>query len=264
MNVNRTLIAFLAVAGSVAAQQPATKSSTQTPAKKSGSAAAPAKKSSAPASPFNRALLNPANLKAKAPATYDVKLTTTKGDVVVRVTREWAPAGADRFYNLVKNRFYDDASFFRVANNFVVQFGLSAYPQVNDVWQQANIPDDRVRRPNAKGTLTFATAGPNTRTTQVFINLKDNGFLDSQGFAPFGEVVEGMSVVAQFYGGYGEDPTGKQGQIAAGGKAYLAKNYPKLDSIVKATIVAGEAAATEPATKAPEKKAATTPTKKTP
>ena len=140
--------------------------------------------------------MNPAALKAVAPALYRVKFTTTKGDFVVEVHKEWAPIGADRFYNLVRNRFFTDAAFFRVVPNFIVQFGMPASPAVNAVWEKASIKDDPVKQSNKRGTLVFATAGPNTRTTQFFINLKDNGAsLDGQGFAPFGTVTEGMEIV---------------------------------------------------------------------
>jgi peptidyl-prolyl cis-trans isomerase A (cyclophilin A) len=208
--------------------------------------------STAPTAGFNRALLNPAALKERAPETFDAKFVTTKGDFVVRVTRAWAPNGADRFYNLVKNGFFDNASLFRCVPGFMVQFGLSAYPEVNSAWQTATIRDDRVTQKNLRGRITFATAGPNTRTTQVFINYADrNTFLDSQGFSPFGEVVEGMGVVDKLYSGYGEATTNLQGEIASKGKAFLDKNFPKLDSIKTATIVAPEAGA---ATAAPPKK----------
>jgi peptidyl-prolyl cis-trans isomerase A (cyclophilin A) len=186
-------------------------------------------------------LLNPATLTAKAPEVYEVKFATTKGDFLIQITRAWAPQGADRFYNLVENHFYDDASFFRVLPGFVVQFGLSANPQISRVWQMANIKDDPVKQSNRPGFITFATAGPNTRTTQVFINLGNNAQLDSMGFAPFGEVTQGMDVVKQLYSGYGEGaPSGRgpdQGSVSSQGKAYLDKNFPKLDSIKTATIV---------------------------
>ena len=188
------------------------------------------------------ALLNPASLHAKAPDVYEVKFTTTKGDFVVQVNRAWAPVGADRFYNLVKHHFYDEASFFRVLPGFVVQFGLSANPQVSKVWQDATIKDDRVTQSNKPGFLTFAMAGPNTRTTQIFINLGDNAQLDSMGFAPFGQVTSGMDVVQKLYSGYGEGaPSGRgpdQGAITTQGKEYLDKNFPNLDSIKSATIQA--------------------------
>ena len=181
------------------------------------------------------ALLHPASLNAKAPDTYEVKFTTTKGDFVVRVTRAWAPLGADRFYNLVQHGFFTDAAFFRLVPGFIVQFGLSADPAVNKVWRSANIKDDTVTQSNRPGTLTFATAGPNTRTTQLFINYGNNASLDNQGFAPFGTVTSGMDVVQKLYSGYGERPD--QGAITMQGKAYIDRNYPKLDSIKSATVL---------------------------
>jgi peptidyl-prolyl cis-trans isomerase A (cyclophilin A) len=192
-----------------------------------------------PRGPGNRiSLMNPAALHAQAPATFKARFTTTKGDFVVEVHRDWAPNGADRFYNLVKNGFYDEATVFRALPGFVVQFGMHAKPAVEAVWQKANIRDDAVKQSNKKGYLVFATAGPNTRTTQVFINLGDNTQLDAQGFSPFGMVVEGMDVVEKFYTGYGDPPRGPdQGRIAAEGKAYLDKNFPQLDSIKSAKIV---------------------------
>ena len=186
-------------------------------------------------------LLNPASLTEKAPETYEVKFTTTKGDFVLTVTRAWAPLGADRFYNLVKHHFFDNAGFFRVVPGFVVQFGLSADPNVNRAWQNATIKDDRVTQSNKPGFITFATAGANTRTTQVFINLGDNAGLDRQGFSPFGQVTQGFDVVKQLYTGYGEAPD--QGQITSKGKAYLDQNFPKLDSIKVAVIVPAAATA---------------------
>ena len=181
------------------------------------------------------ALLHPAELKAKAPDVYDVKFTTTKGDFVVQVNRAWAPIGADRFYNLVKHGFFTGAPFFRVVPGFIIQFGLTPDPAVNRAWQNANIKDDPVTQSNKPGYLTFATAGPNTRTTQLFINFGNNTFLDNQGFAPFGQVTSGMDVVKNLYSGYGEQPN--QGSIRSQGKAYIEKNFPKIDSIVSATVV---------------------------
>jgi peptidyl-prolyl cis-trans isomerase A (cyclophilin A) len=186
-------------------------------------------------------LLKPSSLSEQAPATFKAKFTTTKGDFVVEVTRAWAPLGADRFYNLVKNHFYDGAAFFRVLPGFVAQFGLSARPEISRVWASATIKDDPVTQSNLQGYLTFATAGRNTRTTQLFINLADNQNLDGMGFAPFGKVTEGMDVVQQFYGGYGEGaPSGNgpnQSRITNEGKAYLDKSFPLLDSIKTAVIV---------------------------
>ena len=182
------------------------------------------------------ALLHPATLKAKAPDVFEVKFTTTKGDFVVQVTRAWAPIGADRFYNLVKHGFFTDTPFFRVVPGFIIQFGLSGDPAVNRAWHNANLKDDPVTQSNKPGYLTFATAGPNTRTTQLFINFGDNGGLDGQGFAPFGQVTSGMDVVQSLYSGYGEQPD--QGSITSQGKAYIEKNFPKIDSIKSATVVA--------------------------
>jgi len=193
------------------------------------------------AASFDPALLQPATLAAKAPETFDVKFTTTKGDFVVRVTRAWAPRGAYRFYNLVQHHFYDDASFFRVISGFMVQFGISAHPPVARVWNAAPIKDDPVKQSNTRGMVTYAMAGPNTRTTQVFINYQDNSRLDGDGFSPFGKVVEGMKVVDALYSGYGEGaPSGRgpgQDKVQSLGKAYLDKNFPKLDSIKTARIV---------------------------
>jgi peptidyl-prolyl cis-trans isomerase A (cyclophilin A) len=186
-------------------------------------------------------LLKPSSLNEQAPATFKAKFSTTKGDFVVEVTRAWAPLGADRFYNLVKYHFYDGAAFFRVLPGFVAQFGLSAKPEISRVWANATIKDDPVTQSNLTGYLTFATAGPNTRTTQLFINLADNANLDGMGFAPFGKVTEGMDVVQQFYSGYGEGAPGgngpDQGRVTNEGKAYLDKSFPLLDSIKTAVIV---------------------------
>jgi len=156
------------------------------------------------------------------------------------VHRDWAPNGADRFYNLVKNGFYDDARFFRVIENFMVQFGLNGDPKISAVWRDANIKDDPVTESNLRGYITFATAGPDTRTTQVFINYGDNAGLDGQGFAPFGKVVSGLDVVDHLYKVYGEGAPGgsgpNQGLVQTQGNAYLKKNFPQLDYIKKATV----------------------------
>jgi peptidyl-prolyl cis-trans isomerase A (cyclophilin A) len=183
---------------------------------------------------------NPSALKEQAPATYKANLDTSKGPVVIEVRREWAPNGADRFYNLVKNGFYDDARFFRVISGFMVQFGINADPKISAQWRVANIPDDPVKQSNKRGYITFATAGPNTRTTQVFINFGDNAALDRQGFAPFGQVTTGMNVVDMLYSGYGEGaPNGRgpnQGRVQNEGNAYLTKDFPSLDFVKKATV----------------------------
>ncbi len=194
-------------------------------------------------------LLNPSTLAARAPQTFQAKFTTTKGDFVIQVTRSWAPLGADRFYNLVRSGFFTDAAFFRVIAGFMVQFGISAKPDVAAAWESARLKDDPVTKSNKRGFITFATAGPTTRTTQMFINFGDNGNLDSQGFSPFGEVIEGMSVVDKLYAGYGEGaPQGRgpdQGRVRQLGKAYLDKSFPNLDRILSATIVPAAAADTK-------------------
>jgi len=204
-------------------------------------------------------LFHPSLLKAKAPDVYEVKFTTTKGDFVIQVTRAWAPLGADRFYNLVKHHYFNNNSFFRVVPGFVVQFGLSPSPAINKALQNATIADDPVTQSNRVGTITFATSGPNSRTTQVFISLGDNSSLDSQGFAPFGQVTSGMDVVQQLFSGYGDLPEmggngPREDAIAAQGKQYLDKNFPKLDSIVSASIISPVPAS--PSHTAPKKPAA--------
>ena len=192
------------------------------------------------------ALLHPDTLKAKAPENFQVTFHTTKGDFVVDVTRSWAPLGADRFYNLVKHGFFTGAPFFRVVPGFVVQFGLSASPAVNKVWADADIKDDPVTQRNVPGSLVFATAGPNTRTTQLFINLGDNSSgLDRQGFAPFGKVTSGMDVVQKIYPGYGERPD--QGMITSQGSAYFSKAFPNLD-LINSAVVTSPASTTGAAT----------------
>jgi peptidyl-prolyl cis-trans isomerase A (cyclophilin A) len=181
-------------------------------------------------------LLHPASLHAKAPAVYKATFKTTRGTFVVTVHRAWAPRGADRFYNLVRAHFFDGVVFFRVVKHFVVQFGISGDPAVSRAWQTANIQDDPVKTSNTAGTFTFADAGPNTRTTQVFVNLGNNAALDTQGFSPFGRVTSGMSVVTHLYGGYGDQPTNDQPQITSQGNAFLRKQFPKLDHIVTARL----------------------------
>jgi len=185
-------------------------------------------------------LANPSALTEQAPTTYKVRFDTTKGAFVIQVTRAWAPNGADRFYNLVKNGFYDNVRFFRVVSGFMVQFGINGDPQLSARWRQAQILDDRVTQSNKRGMITFATAGPNTRTTQVFINFADNSMLDNQGFAPFGRVVSGMNVVDALNAEYGEGaPNGNgpdQSRLQTEGNAYLAKSFSRMDYVKKATI----------------------------
>jgi peptidyl-prolyl cis-trans isomerase A (cyclophilin A) len=191
-------------------------------------------------------LKNPASLNEKAPAVYKVKLDTSAGPVVIEVHRDWAPLGADRFYNLVKNGFYDNVRFFRVLSGFMAQGGMNGDPAIQKVWGRANFNDDPVKQSNKRGFVTFAKTGaPNSRSTQFFINYADNSNLDSQGFAPFGQVVSGMEAVDKFYS-YGRQNVPDQGMITAEGNAYLQKDYPKLDYIKKATI---EPAAAPPAKK---------------
>jgi peptidyl-prolyl cis-trans isomerase A (cyclophilin A) len=179
-------------------------------------------------------LKDPSALKEQAPATYKANFDTSAGKFVVDVHRDWAPKGADRFYNLVKNGFFDECRFFRVVPNFMVQFGINGEPDIQKSWANANIADDPVKQSNKKGYMTFATRGKDTRTSQVFINFKDNAFLDAQGFAPFGEVSSGMDVVEKINAEYGEKPN--QGSIQANGNTYLKASFPKLDYIKKATI----------------------------
>jgi peptidyl-prolyl cis-trans isomerase A (cyclophilin A) len=186
-------------------------------------------------------LKDPAKLKEQAPAKYNARFDTSVGSFVITVTREWAPLGADRFYNLVKNGYYDNVRFFRVIPNFMVQFGISGDPALNAVWRNARIGVDPVKQRNMRGYITYAMGGsPDTRTTQVFINFRDNSNLDAQGFAPFGQVTTGMEVVDKIYQGYGEGaPRGDgpdQGRIQAEGNAYLMKSFAKLDYVKKATI----------------------------
>jgi peptidyl-prolyl cis-trans isomerase A (cyclophilin A) len=182
-------------------------------------------------------LMDPAKLAEKAPDTFKAKFETTKGAFVIEVHRDWAPNGADRFYNLVKNGYFDGVKFFRVVPGFVVQFGIHGDPSIAAKWLKSNIPDDAVKESNKKGYLTFAmSSAPNSRSVQMFINLRDNTGLDAKGFAPLGKVVSGMDIVEKLYDGYAEGLTQLQGRIAAEGNAFLEKNYPQLDGIKKATI----------------------------
>jgi peptidyl-prolyl cis-trans isomerase A (cyclophilin A) len=165
---------------------------------------------------------------------FRVQFVTTAGNFVVEVNPKWAPRGAERFRQLVEDRFYDGAAFFRVLPNFVVQFGLAADPKMTKKWDKT-FPDDPVLQTNRRGSVVYATMGRNTRSTQLFINLRSNQHLDSDGFAPFGQVVEGMEVVDKIYSGHGEQPD--QQAITARGNAYLKANFPKLDYIKTARIV---------------------------
>jgi peptidyl-prolyl cis-trans isomerase A (cyclophilin A) len=186
-------------------------------------------------------LLDPSQASERAPEVFRTRFDTTKGAFVIEVNRSWAPRGADRFYNLVRVGFFEDIAFFRVLDGFVAQFGISGDPKVSEKWRDANILDEPVKASNLAGYITFAKGGPNTRTTQLFINLADNVNLDRMGFPPFGKVVEGMSVVSSLYSGYGEGaPRGRgpdQSLIQERGNTYLKKQFPKFDYIKTASIV---------------------------
>jgi peptidyl-prolyl cis-trans isomerase A (cyclophilin A) len=185
-------------------------------------------------------LSNPAELREQAPPVYKAKFDTTKGAFVIEVHRDWAPNGADRFYNLVKNGFYDNVRFFRVISGFMVQFGIHGDPKISAPWREAQLRDDPVKQSNKRGYITYAMAGPNTRTSQVFINFGDNASLDSQGFSPFGRVISGMEVVDKLNAEYGEGaPRGRgpdQSRMQMEGNAYLTKDFGRLDYVTKATI----------------------------
>lgn len=187
------------------------------------------------------ALLDPTKATATAPDLYEVKFVTSAGDFVMKVHRDWSPNGADRFYNLVSNKYYDGVVFFRVIDGFMAQVGIHGDPSVNNVWRQARIQDDPVVESNKRGFVSFATGGPNTRTTQFFINFGNNANLDGMGFSPFAEVTEGMDVVDSLYKGYGEGaPRGRgpnQGLIQSQGNAYLNEKYPELSFVKTARVI---------------------------
>jgi len=180
--------------------------------------------------------------QAKAPDEFKVRITSTKGTFVVKVTTEWAPIGATRFYHLVNNGFFDDSRFFRVKKEFIAQFGIPGNPEVTSNWVDQELEDDPVIQSNLRGFLSYAMTGPNTRTTQIYINLIDNARLDAGGFSPFGEVIEGMEAVDALYSGYDESAgggmrLGKQQQMLTLGNKHLDANFPKLDKLIKAEIV---------------------------
>jgi peptidyl-prolyl cis-trans isomerase A (cyclophilin A) len=186
----------------------------------------------------NPELLTPTDalVNAAAPDSFTVLFETSKGNFTVLARRAWAPRGVDRFHYLVSHGYYDDVRFFRVIPGFVAQFGISGFPEVAMVWRERGIQDDPVIMGNTKGRITYAMGGPNSRTTQLFINLADNSRLDADGFAAFGDVVEGMSVVESFYGGYGNDGV-SQGLFQEQGNIYVTTNFPELDFIKSARIV---------------------------
>ena len=188
-------------------------------------------------------LMEPASAEFShpAPERFEVLFETSQGEFVVEVHREWAPLGAERFYNLVRTGYYDGLRFFRVIPGFVAQFGIHAEPGVTEAWRSFRFPDDPVVQPNRRGTLTFATAGPNSRTVQLFLNLANNVHLDASGFAPIGEVISGMDAVERLYAGYGEGaPRGQgpdQGRLQAEGEDYLSSDFPQLSRILSARVV---------------------------
>ena len=192
----------------------------------------------------DRALHDPASAfwQQHAPDVYRAKFETTKGSFVLEVIRALSPLGADRFYNLIRAGYYDDSRFTRVVPNFIVQFGVPRDSVLARLWYHNTFPDDSVKTSNVRGTFAFAMRGPNDRTTQVYISLVDNVRNDPQGFSPMGRVVEGMSVVDSIYTGYGETSgggvrAGKQGPLLEGGNAYVDREWPKLDHLIRATII---------------------------
>lgn len=194
--------------------------------------------------PDRAALLDPRHelWSRPAPEVFRARFETSQGAFVVEVRRGWAPHGADRFYGLVAAGFFDGSRFFRVVPGFVAQFGIPGDPAVTALWKGRTIPDDPVRESNLRGTLAYAMTGPGTRSTQLYLNLKDNPRLDAQGFAPIGRVVSGMDVVDRLYGAYGETAGGgmrggRQGPLLAGGNAYLDARFPKLDRLLRATLL---------------------------
>jgi peptidyl-prolyl cis-trans isomerase A (cyclophilin A) len=181
-------------------------------------------------------------LKAPSPDIYKIKFETNEGDIILEVHREWSPNGADRLYHLVNYHFFDGVRFFRVVKRFMAQFGYHGDPKIGNVWKEKTFPDDPVQESNLRGYLTFAkSAAPNSRSTNLFINYKDNSFLDNQGFSPLGKVIQGMEVVDKLYGGYGDAaPRGKgpsQAKIMQEGNAYLNKDFPEMDYIKKARVI---------------------------
>jgi len=188
-------------------------------------------------------LLRPSQFTETAPASYRVRLETSEGDVVIEVHRGWAPLGADRFYNLVRGGFYDDARVYRVVDGFMAQFGLNADPYVNQAWKTQYLVDDPVAQSNTRGRVAFAKGGVHTRTTELFISYKDNSALDAEGFAPIGEVVEGMDVVDSFHSAYGDGPPRGEGpyqaMAQARGNVYLDAEFPELTRIVRASVEPG-------------------------
>ena len=186
-------------------------------------------------------LKDPSQLTERAPDLFRARFDSSQGTFVIAVEREWAPLAADRFYNLVKNGFYNDTRFFRVLDGFMAQFGLHADPEVQAAWRSANLKDEPVKKSNTRGFVSFTRESSlNSRYTMIFINYKDNSYLDADGFAPFGQVINGMDVVDRLYSGYGRQNIPDQRRILREGNAYLLAEYPKLDFVKTATIATGE------------------------
>ena len=192
---------------------------------------------------YNPMLLTPDALTETAPDVFQARFETSKGDFVIEVHRDWSPKGADRFYNLVANGYYDNVRFFRVMSGFMVQFGIHGDSEVSAVWRERRINDDPVVQSNTRGFVSYAMGGANTRTTQIFINFGDNSRLDAMDFSPFGQVVEGMEVVDQIYSGYGDTQPRGRGpdpmSLQVRGNDYLDEGFPNLDFVTRATIVEG-------------------------
>lgn len=197
----------------------------------------------AESAPARSPLLRTADYAETAPDRFRVEMETSEGVVTIEVHRAWAPLGADRFYNLAKGGFYDDTRIYRVLDDFMAQWGLNGDPYVNQAWKSEFIVDDPVTQSNLRGRVAFAKGGVHTRTTEVFISTKDNGPLDENGFAPFGEVVEGMDVVDRFYSAYGDGPPRGEGpyqaMAAARGNAYFDEEFPELTRIISMRVVEG-------------------------
>jgi len=195
--------------------------------------------------PDSRAvLMNPKHelWSRRSPDVFKVRMETSRGNIVIEVHRDWAPLGADRFHNLVRSGFFDDSRFFRVRPGFIAQFGIPGDPAIASAWKDQAMRDDPVKESNTRGSIAYAMTGPNTRTTQLYINLSDNSRLDRDGFAPIGRVVEGMDVADRIYSGYGEDAGGgmrggKQGMIFEGGNPYLDRQFPDLDKLIRVTVL---------------------------
>ena len=237
--MKKSLIAFCAVTLLAGCSSKPAETPVEMPQPPAMAPAQPAPQTAAVAA--NSALLAPEKAQEKAPKVFKARFTTTKGDFTVEAHRDWAPHGADRFYNLVKVGYFDDAAFFRAVTGFMVQFGLHGSPEVNAKWRAAGIPDDPAAgESNKRGAITFATAGPNTRTTQLFINYSDNSNLDGMGFTPFGKVVAGMETLDALHQGYGDAPPHgmgpDQGRIQMEGNAYLKREYPRLDYVKTARL----------------------------